>query len=70
MSKKANQKGRKKGSDKSKKTLKLYGKYTTRGLRIKQQQLENEDKNKKMKEKPSNKNNKREWRTISCEKIM
>ena len=36
MSKKANQQGRKKGSDKRKNTFKKYGKNTPRGLRIKE----------------------------------
>tara|TARA_B000000437_G_C11554179_1_gene268485 strand:- start:80 stop:343 length:264 start_codon:yes stop_codon:yes gene_type:complete len=40
MSKKANQTGRKKGSDKRKNTFKKYGKNTTRGLRIKQADME------------------------------
>ena len=40
MSKKANQAGRKKGSDKRKNTFKKYGKNTTRGLRIKQADME------------------------------
>tara|TARA_B100001287_G_C22204661_1_gene309582 strand:- start:76 stop:339 length:264 start_codon:yes stop_codon:yes gene_type:complete len=40
MSKKANQTQRKKGSDKRKNTFKKYGKNTTRGLRIKQADLE------------------------------
>ena len=40
MSKKANQTNRKKGSDKRKNTFKKYGKNTTRGLRIKQAELE------------------------------
>ena len=40
MSKKANQNRRKKGSDKRKNTFKKYGKNTTRGLRIKQAELE------------------------------
>ena len=39
MSKKANQLGRKKGSDKRKNTFKKYGKNTTRGLRIKEAEL-------------------------------
>lgn len=39
MSKKANQQGRKKGSDKRKNTFKKYGKNTTRGLRIKEAEL-------------------------------
>lgn len=40
MSRKANQTGRKKGSDKRKNTFKKYGKNTTRGLRIKQADME------------------------------
>jgi hypothetical protein len=40
MSKKANQTQRKKGSDKRKNTFKKYGKNTTRGLRIKQSDME------------------------------
>jgi len=48
MSKKANQTNRKKGSDKRKNTLNKYGKNTTRGLRIKQIDLENEAKNLKI----------------------
>ena len=40
MSKKANQTKRKKGSDKRKNTFKKYGKNTTRGLRIKQADME------------------------------
>ena len=40
MSKKANQTQRKKGSDKRKNTFKKYGKNTTRGLRIKQADME------------------------------
>ncbi len=40
MSKKANKTGRKKGSDKRKNTFKKYGKNTTRGLRIKQADME------------------------------
>jgi len=40
MSKKANKTGRKKGSDKRKNTFNKYGKNTTRGLRIKQADLE------------------------------
>lgn len=39
MSKKANQEGRKKGSDKRKNTFKKYGKNTQRGLRIKEAEL-------------------------------
>jgi len=39
MSKKANQQGRKKGSDKRKNTFKKYGKNTQRGLRIKEAEL-------------------------------
>jgi hypothetical protein len=39
MSKKANQQGRKKGSDKRKNTVKKYGKNTQRGLRIKEAEL-------------------------------
>ncbi len=39
MSKKANQSGRKKGSDKRKNTFKKYGKNTQRGLRIKEAEL-------------------------------
>ena len=40
MSKKANQTQRKKGSNKRKNTFNKYGKNTTRGLRIKQADLE------------------------------
>jgi hypothetical protein len=40
MSKKANQTRRKKGSDKRKNTFNKYGKNTSRGLRIKQSELE------------------------------
>ena len=40
MSKKANQTQRKKGSNKRKNTFKKYGKNTTRGLRIKQADME------------------------------
>ena len=47
MSKKANQTQRKKGSDKRKNTFKKYGKNTTRGLRIKQSDLENKAAKKK-----------------------
>jgi hypothetical protein len=47
MSKKANKTGRKKGSDKRKNTFKKYGKNTTRGLRIKQSDLENKSAKKK-----------------------
>tara|TARA_A100001388_G_scaffold166346_1_gene124218 strand:+ start:69 stop:281 length:213 start_codon:yes stop_codon:yes gene_type:complete len=39
MSKKANQHGRRKGSDKRKNTFKKYGKNTQRGLRIKEAEL-------------------------------
>ena len=62
MSKKANQTGRRKGSDKKKDTIKRNGKFSQRGIRIKLQQLENEEKNKKEKQtdswyknKPNNK---------------
>lgn len=48
MSKKANQTGRKKGSDKRKNTFKKYGKNTKRGLRIKQADLENKAANRKV----------------------
>ena len=48
MSKKANQTGRKKGSDKRKNTFKKYGKNTKRGLRIKQSDLENKAANRKL----------------------
>jgi len=47
MSKKANKTGRKKGSDKRKNTFNKYGKNTTRGLRIKQSDLENKAAKKK-----------------------
>jgi len=47
MSKKANQTGRKKGSDKRKNTFKKYGKNTKRGIRIKQADLENKAANRK-----------------------
>lgn len=33
---------RKKGSDKKKKTFELYGKNTSKGLRIKQQMIDNQ----------------------------
>tara|TARA_B100001559_G_C16453938_1_gene600703 strand:- start:46 stop:222 length:177 start_codon:yes stop_codon:yes gene_type:complete len=48
MSKKANQTGRKKGSDKRKNTFKKYGKNTKRGIRIKQADLENKAANRKL----------------------
>ena len=48
MSKKANQSGRRKGSDKRKNTFKKYGKNTTRGLRIKQADLEKRAANRKV----------------------
>tara|TARA_Y100000590_G_C15213197_1_gene823323 strand:- start:375 stop:548 length:174 start_codon:yes stop_codon:yes gene_type:complete len=41
MSKKANQTGRRKGSDKRKNTFKKYGKNTKRGIRIKTTELQN-----------------------------
>ena len=41
MSKKANQTGRRKGSDKRKNTFKKYGKNTKRGIRIKTIELQN-----------------------------
>ena len=47
MSKKANQIGRKKKKDNKKNTEKLFGKFSKRSIRIKQQQIENEEKNKK-----------------------
>ena len=47
MSKKANQTGRKKGSDKRKNTFKKYGKNTKRGIRIKTTELQNKSINKK-----------------------
>ena len=60
MSKKANQTGRKKGSDKRKNTFKKYGKNTKRGIRIKQANLENKAANRKLlnqnKSKTKNKN--------------
>ena len=43
MSKKANQTGRKKGSDKRKNTFKKYGKNTKRGVRIKTTELQNKN---------------------------
>jgi len=46
MSKKAGNQNRKKGSDKRKNTFNKYGKNTTRGMRIKQTELENTSKNK------------------------
>jgi len=49
MSKKAAQTQRKKGKDKAKNTFNKYGKNTTRGVRIKQNELQNEDANKKIK---------------------
>ena len=48
MSKKANQTGRKKGSDKRKNTFKKYCKNTKRGIRIKQADLENKAANRKL----------------------
>ncbi len=47
MSKKANKTGRKKGSDKRKNTFNKYGKNTTRGIRIKQADLERKAANRK-----------------------
>jgi len=49
MSKGDNDYKRKKGSDKKKKTFELYGKNTPKGLRIKQQMMENQ-KNKNIKD--------------------
>jgi hypothetical protein len=49
MSKDKNDYKRKKGSDKKKKTFELYGKNTSKGLRIKQQTIENQ-KNKNIKD--------------------
>jgi len=43
MSKKANQSGRRKGSDKRKNTFKKYGKNTKRGIRIKTAELQNKE---------------------------
>ena len=43
MSKKANQSGRREGSDKRKNTFKKYGKNTKRGIRIKTTELQNKE---------------------------
>lgn len=40
---------RKKGKDKNRETFKKYGKNTTKGLRIKQEKIENQLENKKKK---------------------
>lgn len=42
---------RKKGKDKSKETFKKYGKNTSKGMRIKQEKIENQLENQKHKKK-------------------
>ncbi len=49
MSKKATQTQRKKGKDKAQNTFNKYGKNTARSVRIKQNELQNEDAKKKIK---------------------